>query len=176
MDRYAERRKAPFIVWKPAITPEEVFSDVVGLNEIHVEGQRTYWLEMRPVEKGRCVVVQRDSGVRDITPPGFNVRTRVHEYGGGAYTVFKDAIYFVNFKDQRIYYQSKDSSDAVPLTPLTNEDGSLGKYAALTVSPDGTKLLFVYEKEYKDKENDNNLAIFHLDAKGISQPQIIAKG
>ena len=176
MDRYAERRKAPFIEWKPAITPEEVFSDVVGLNEIHVEGQRTYWLEMRPVEKGRCVVVQRDSGVSDITPPGFNVRTRVHEYGGGAYTVFKDAIYFVNFGDQRIYYQSKDSSDAVPLTPLTNEDGSLGKYAALTVSPDGTKLLFVYEKEYKDKENENFLAVFDLDAKGMSEPQIIAKG
>ena len=176
MDRYAERQKAPFIEWKPAITPEEVFSDVVGLNEIHVEGQRTYWLEMRPVENGRCVVVQRDSGVSDITPPGFNVRTRVHEYGGGAYTVFKDAIYFVNFWDQRIYYQSKDSSDAVPLTPLTNEDGSLGKYAALTVSPDGTKLLFVYEKEYNDKENENFLAVFDLDAKGRSEPQIIAKG
>jgi dipeptidyl aminopeptidase/acylaminoacyl peptidase len=173
-----KNKKAPFVEWEPAITPEEVFSDILGLNELHVEGQRTYWLELRPEEKGRCVLVQRDGAVRDITPPGFNVRTRVHEYGGGAYTVFKEAIYFVNFKDQRIYYQTKDTSEALPLTPLKNEDGSLGKYAALTVSPDGTKLLFVYEKEYSAKENENFLAVLDLDldAKGISEPQIIAKG
>ncbi len=173
-------KKVPFVDWEPAITPEEVFSDIIGLNEIHVLGKRTYWLEMRPVERGRCVVVQRDEYglVSDITPQGFNVRTRVHEYGGGAYTVDKDAIYFVNFDDQRIYYQSKDNAEAVPLTPITNEDGSLGKYAALTVSPEGTKLLFVYEKEYGDKENANLLAVLDLDlaAKGISEPQIIAKG
>jgi dipeptidyl aminopeptidase/acylaminoacyl peptidase len=171
-----KHKKAPFVVWAPVITPDEVFSDIIGLNELHVVNQRTYWLEMRPEERGRCVVVQRDGAVRDITPPGFNVRTRVHEYGGGAYTVFKDAIYFVNFKDQRLYYQSQGTSEAVPLTPVTNEDGSLGKYAALTVSPDGTKLLFVYEKEYSAKENENFLAVLDLDAKGVSEPQIIAKG
>ena len=171
-------KKTPFVDWEPAITPEDVFSDVIGLNEIQVVGKRTYWLEMRPFEKGRCVVVQRDydGKVTDITPAGFNVRTRVHEYGGGAYTVFKNVIYFVNFDDQRIYYQSKKSSEALPLTPLTNEDGSLGKYAALTVSPGGTKLLFVYEKEYTAKENENFLAILDLNAKGISEPQITAEG
>ncbi|RCV63937.1 Dipeptidyl aminopeptidase/acylaminoacyl peptidase [Methanophagales archaeon] len=171
-------KKVPFVDWTPAITPEEVFSDIIGLNEIQVVVQRTYWLEMRPVERGRCVVMQRDEDgvVRDITPQGFNVRTRVHEYGGGAYTVYKDAIYFVNFDDQRIYYQSKDNAEAVPLTPITNEDGSLGKYAALSASPDGTKLLFVYEKEYRNKENANLLAVLDLAAKGISKPQIIAKG
>ena len=156
--------EVPFVDWEPAITPEEVFSDIIGLNEIHVLGKRTYWVEMRPVERGRCVVVLRDEDgvVRDITPQGFNVRTRVHEYGGGAYTVYKDTIYFVNFDDQRIYYQSKDNAEAVPLTTITNEDGSLGKYAALTASPDGTKLLFVYEKEYSDKGNANFLAVLDL--------------
>lgn len=173
-------KETPFVAWEPAITPEAVFSDSIGLNEIQIEGKSTYWLELRPAEKGRCVVVHRDDSgrIRDVTPSGFNVRTRVHEYGGGAYTVYKHDIYFVNFEDQRIYYyQPKDSpSETQPLTALTNEDGSLGKYAALTVSPDGRKLLFVYEKEYKNKENGNFLAVLDLDAKGVSAPQIIAHG
>jgi len=169
-------KETPFVKWEPALIPETVFSGSIGLNEIHIEGKCTYWLEQRPEEKGRCVVVQRDSVVRDITPPGFNVRTTVHEYGGGAYTVFKNDLYFVNFYDQRIYHQSKDNSEAQPLTPVMNEDGSLGKYAALTVSPDGTKLLFVYEKEYTTKENENFLAVLDLNTKGVSLPQIIAEG
>ena len=169
-------KETPFVKWEPALSPEAVFSDSIGLNEIHIEGKCTYWLEQRPEEKGRCVAVQRDSVVRDITPPGFNVRTTVHEYGGGAYTVFKNDLYFVNFYDQRIYHQSKDTSEAQPLTPVMNDDGSLGKYAALTVSPDGTKLLFVYEKEYTTKENENFLAVLDLNAKGVSEPRIIAAG
>jgi dipeptidyl aminopeptidase/acylaminoacyl peptidase len=171
-------KKTPFTEWEPAISAEKVFSDVIGLSEIQPEGKRTYWLEMRPAEKGRYVVVQRDETgkLRDITPSEFNVRTRVHEYGGGAYTVFNNIIYFVNFRDQRIYRQLEDSSKAHPLTPLKNEDGSLGKYASLTVSPDGKKLLFVYEKEYDIKENENFLAVLNLNSEDISEPSIIAKG
>jgi hypothetical protein len=110
-------QKTPFIAWEPAITPEAVFSDIVGLNEIHVEGERQYWLEIRPLENGRYVVVQRDEAgtVSDSTPSGFNVRTRVHEYGGGVYTVFKNALYFVNYNDQRIYFQPNNSVKHSPL-------------------------------------------------------------
>lgn len=171
-------KKTPFIEWKPAISPEEVFSDVVGLGEVQVDGGNVYWLEMRPSEKGRYVLVGRDTGgeIRDITPPGFNVRTRVHEYGGGAYTVSGNSIYFVNFRDQRIYHQLRDSSEAHPLTPQKNRDGSLGKYASLTVSPDGKKLLFVYEKEYDNRENRNFLGVLDLNSKHISEPHVIAEG
>jgi hypothetical protein len=51
-----------------------------------------------------------------------------------------------------------------------------GKYAALTVSPDGKTLLFVYEKEYEDKENENFLAVLDLNSEDIAEPQIIAEG
>jgi len=173
-----KNKKASFIKWEPAISSEEVFSDVVGLSEILVECGNTYWLEMRPFEKGRYVIVRRDGrgDVKDVTPPGFNVRTRVHEYGGGAYTVFKHSIYFVNFKDQRIYHQPEDSPKAHPITPLKNRDGSLGKYASLTVSPDGKRLLFVYEKEHDKRENENFLGALNLNSRRISEPQIMAKG
>ena len=105
-------KKTAFTQWEPAISAEEVLSDVIRLSEIQIEGKKAYWLEMRPAEKGRYVVVQRDETekLRDITPSEFNVRTRVHEYGGGAYTVFNNIIYFVNFRDQRIYMQLEDSS------------------------------------------------------------------
>ncbi|MEA1924707.1 MAG: prolyl oligopeptidase family serine peptidase [Candidatus Altiarchaeota archaeon] len=171
-------KKTPFIEWKPVISPDDVFSDVVGLGEIQVEEGNVYWLEMRPAEKGRYVLVGRDAGggIRDITPPGFNVRTRVHEYGGGAYTVFGNSIYFVNFRDQRIYHQLGDSREAHPLTPRKNQDGSLGKYASLTVSPGGEKLLFVYEKEYDSRENRNFLGVLDLNSGHVSEPEIIAEG
>ena len=171
-------QKTPFTDWTPAISAEEVFSDGIGLNELQLDGKKTYWLELRPAEKGRSVVVRRDKTgkMREITPPEFNVRTRVHEYGGGAYTVFNSVIYFVNFWDQRIYRQPEDSSEARPLTPVKNEDSSLGKYAALTVSPDGETLLFVYEKEYKNKENENFLACLDLNSEEITEPRIVEKG
>ena len=172
------KQKVSFTDWEPAISPEDVFSDVIRLGEIQVQGKKNYWLEIRPAEKGRYVVVQRDEigKIKDITPSGFNVRTRVHEYGGGTYTIFKSAIYFVNYKDQRIYRQLVGSSEANPITPLKNKDGSLGKYASLTISSDGKKILFVYEKEYHDKENENFLAVLDLDSGDICEPIIIAKG
>ncbi len=172
------KKKMPFIKWKPAISPERVFSDAIGLSEIQPEAGNVYWLESRPYEKGRCVIVRKNNKgkIKDITPPGFNVRTRVHEYGGGAYTVFKDSIYFVNFNDQRIYSQLKDSSKVYPLTPLKNKDGSTGKYSGLTVSPDGKGLVFVYEKEYRNKESRNYLGVLDTASKQISEPKTIAQG
>jgi dipeptidyl aminopeptidase/acylaminoacyl peptidase len=175
-----EPEKAPYSNWTPALSAEEVFSDIVGLQELQIDGEKTYWLEMRPAEKGRYVIVRRDATgtMRDITPADINVRTRVHEYGGGAYAVFNGVIYYVNFGDQRLYRQFEDSSHVEPLTPEKNEDGSLGKYASLTVSPDGKTLLFVYEKEYEERENENSLAVLDLDltADEVAEPRIIAKG
>jgi len=173
-----EPQKTRYIDWKPALSAEAVFSDIAGLHELLIDGKKTYWLEMRPAEKGRYVIVQRDATgkMSDVTPAHINVRTKVHEYGGGAYTVFKGVIYCVNFTDQRLYRQSEKSSRVQPLTPEKNEDGSLGKYASLTVSPDGNTLLVVYEKEYEDLENGNSLAVLDLTAEEVAEPKIIAKG
>src|SRR5205823_856276 len=81
-------------------------------------GADTYWLELRPAEGGRYVLVRRtaDGQTADLTPPPFNVRTRVHEYGGGAYTVGDGVIYFSNFADQRLY-RLTPGGPPEPLTP-----------------------------------------------------------
>jgi dipeptidyl aminopeptidase/acylaminoacyl peptidase len=71
------------------------------------DGETLYWSELRPDEGGRIVVCKRDPGgaVSDITPEGFNARTRVHEYGGGHFAVSGGTVWFTNYSDQRVYRQ-----------------------------------------------------------------------
>ena len=61
----------------------------IGLSEVVTDGADLYWVESRPIEAGRSVIVRRraDGTIEDVSPPGFNTRTRAHEYGGGAYAV-----------------------------------------------------------------------------------------
>ena len=96
---------APYGSWKSPITPDLILAELVGLGNIALEGQDVYWNESRPSEGGRRVIVRRtpDGHTTDMMPPPFNVRTRVHEYGGGDFTVSEGTIYFSNFSDQRVY-------------------------------------------------------------------------
>src|SRR5262245_60316239 len=91
--------------WKSPITSDLIVSGSIGLGQISMDGEDIYWVETRPQEKGRYVVVKlgRDRRPVDVTPVPFNARTRVHEYGGGGFTVCDGAIYFSNFSDQRLY-------------------------------------------------------------------------
>src|SRR5687767_3248297 len=85
-----------------------------------MDGDDIYWLEGRPQEGGRYVLLRRraDGAVTEITPADFNVRTRVHEYGGGAYIVRDGTVYGVNFSDQRVYsFAGSALSNVEPLTP-----------------------------------------------------------
>ncbi|TMD55513.1 MAG: S9 family peptidase, partial [Chloroflexi bacterium] len=82
---------APYGSWKSPITAEMTIAgknvaDPIGFGQIALDGQDVYWIESRPEEQGRSVVMQRkaDGTVVERTPAPFNVRTRVHEYGGGA--------------------------------------------------------------------------------------------
>jgi len=76
---------------------------------IRWDGEDLYWSELRPYEGGRIVVCRRtpDGATSDVTPAGFNVRSRVHEYGGGHYAVTEGTVYFTNFQDQRLYRQDR---------------------------------------------------------------------
>ena len=74
-----------------------------------------YWSELRYEEGGRYVICSHNRGTEGYTswtPDGFNARTRVHEYGGGSFMVYKGRLYFSNFEDQDMYTQG--SSTEVP--------------------------------------------------------------
>ncbi len=113
-----ERKVAPYGSWKSPITSDLIVSETIGLVQIALDGKDVYWLEMRPAEGGRYVVVRRspDGQTADVTSPSFNARTRVHEYGGGAFVVANGTLYFSNFTDQRIYRQDP-GSEPRPITP-----------------------------------------------------------
>jgi dipeptidyl aminopeptidase/acylaminoacyl peptidase len=85
------------------------------------DGDDLYWSELRPSEAGRIVVLRRAGGgeISELTPAGFNARTRVHEYGGGHFVVHAGTIWFVNFADQRLYRQDRDGSPR-PITPAVD--------------------------------------------------------
>jgi dipeptidyl aminopeptidase/acylaminoacyl peptidase len=103
----SETQIAPDGSWKSPITSDLIVAGTVSLGQIELDGEDVYWSESRPSEGGRNVVVRRspDGQVSDITPPPFNARTRVHEYGGGAFFVSNGTLYFSNYADQRLYRQ-----------------------------------------------------------------------
>ena len=109
---------SPYGSWKSPITAELVGGGEIGLEQIRIDGSDIYWIERRAQEGGRKVIVRRAASgvVTDITPSGFNARTRVHEYGGGDYAAANGTIVFSNFADQRLYFQPTDSQPR-PLTP-----------------------------------------------------------
>ena len=116
---------SPYGSWKSPITADLVGGGEIGLEQIRIDGDDIYWIERRAQEGGRKVIVRRAANgeITDVTPTGFNARTRVHEYGGGDYAVAKGTIVFSNFADQRLYLHSKDAQPR-PLTP-----GAAHRYA-----------------------------------------------
>ena len=107
----------PYGSWKSPLTAALVAGAEVGLEQIRLDGNDVYWIERRPQELGRKVIVRcsADGNVTDVTPSSFNARTRVHEYGGGDYAIGDGTVVFANFTDQRLYVQR--DSDPVPITP-----------------------------------------------------------
>jgi dipeptidyl aminopeptidase/acylaminoacyl peptidase len=114
-----EKKIASYGSWQSPITADLVASANIGLGTVCWDGEDIYWLESRPLEKGRSVVVRYDVGrgqAQDYLPLEFNARSRVHEYGGGAFLVQDGTLFFVNFADQRVY-RKVGTADPQPITP-----------------------------------------------------------
>ncbi len=123
------KRTAPYGSWKSPITSDLIVAGSIGLSQLTMDGNATYWTEGRPSENGRNALVKwtPETGLEELSAAGFNVRSRVHEYGGGAYAIHDDVVYFTNFIDQRLYIQYPHS-EPEPLTanqPLRFADGTV---------------------------------------------------
>ena len=162
---------APYGSWKSPVTAELIASGTVGLGQSALDGDDTCWVEMRPAEGGRSLVVRRtaDGQTTDVTPVPFNVRTRVHEYGGGAFCVAQGTVYFSNFSDGRLYRQAPNETPR-PLTP----DGPF-RYADLVIDHYRRRLLCVREDHGADGHQPiNTLVSVPLD--GIGSPRLLMAG
>src|SRR5215469_14094842 len=145
-------KTAPYGSWSSPITSEMIVATSIGLGEILLDGAAVYWLETRPQEGGRSVVVRHaaDGTIADVTPPlsaggasPFNVRTRVHEYGGGAYLIDAGTVYFANDADQRLYRQPAGAAP-VPITAEPGQPRGL-RYADGIVDPARSRMIWVRE-------------------------------
>lgn len=94
--------------WATALDELSVVSANIEYSQLQcsLEGV-PYWVELRPNDGARCVLCYSDNGVvTDITPPGYSVRSKVHEYGGQSWCFIDDGLVFVNESDQQLYFQA----------------------------------------------------------------------
>ncbi|MGB3614156.1 MAG: prolyl oligopeptidase family serine peptidase [Elainellaceae cyanobacterium] len=161
---------APYGSWKSPITSDLIVASTIRLGEVRLDGDDLYWLEGRPAEGGRYVVVQRspDGANIDVTPPGFNVRTRVHEYGGGAYIVERGTVYFSNFADQRLYSQTL-GSEPIPLTAADNGY----RYADAVLDHHRQQLICIREDHSSEGEAVNTIVSVAL---GTGEERVLVQG
>jgi len=124
--------------WPTPITSELVVRAAARLGEVVVDGEDVWWSEARPAEAGRSVIVRRtaDGTTTDVLPAPWNARTRVHEYGGGAWTVSGGTLWFTEFSDQRLYRLDAGSDTPVPVTPEPGVRAGT-RHADLRVLSDG---------------------------------------
>ena len=170
-----EKTLSPYGTWGSPITAEMVASAGTSLFGTWLADGTAWWLEGRPTEGGRVVLMQEPPGgsPADVTPPGFNVRTMAHEYGGGAYCVHDGTAYFSNFEDQRLYRQVP-GEDPVAITPEI--DGKRHRYADGQVTADGRIWIGVRERHEGERPEDVVNELVALPADGSSEPRTIAGG
>ncbi|WP_456600560.1 dipeptidyl-peptidase 5 [Blastococcus sp. SYSU DS0616] len=124
--------------WPTPVTSELVVRAAARLGEVVVDGDDVWWAESRPAEGGRTALVRRspDGVVTDALPAPWNARTRVHEYGGGAWTVSDGVLWFTEFSDQRLYRLAPGDGSPVAVTPEPAVPSGV-RHADLTVVADG---------------------------------------
>ncbi len=150
---------ASFGSWKSPITSDLIVSQTIGISSVAINHENIFWLEKRPQEQGRSVIAglvnQREA--KNLTPSPFSVRSQIHEYGGGAYTVEQNIIYFSNYKDGRIYQQVIGTQPH----PLTDELPH--RYGDMVVDRERNRLICVCEAHLANAEPQNSIIGVNID-------------
>jgi len=143
----------PFGQWPSPLRAEDVAAGKVSLSELRSDGRSLRWLESRPTEGGRTVLVRAEGdGRRELVPAGANLRSRVHEYGGGAWCPVpgqgpgpgKEAFAYVDLTEQRVWLSRGEDESPVALSPAPPA-GRVWAHGGLGASADGDWVLAVRE-------------------------------
>jgi dipeptidyl aminopeptidase/acylaminoacyl peptidase len=165
---------APYGSWKSPITADLIVSETIGLGSPALDGGDIYWIEDRPGEGGRSVIVRHgaDGTIQDVLPQPFAARSRVHEYGGGSYLVAGRTVWFSHFADQRVYRTDGPGSTPVPVTPPGPR-----RYADFCLDAGRGRLLAVCEDHGDGKgEPANRLVALPLDAGNGGDESVLVEG
>lgn len=141
----------PYGEWPSPISTDLIAGATRRLCQTALDGEAIYWTESRPWEAGRTVLVRWENGQQqDLTPAPFDVRSKVHEYGGGAFAVAGQRVWFVNAKDQCIY---EIADDIVRLTAPSAQ-----RFADLQFDAKRNRLIAICEDHSNEGQPDNFLA------------------
>jgi dipeptidyl aminopeptidase/acylaminoacyl peptidase len=166
---------APYGSWSSPITLDLVANEGgVSYGSLWVDDEGLFWLETRPQEQGRAALVFLPHGGApvDVVPPGFNVRTRVHEYGGGAWFRDGGVCFCSNFEDSRLYRIESPGAEPQPITPEPPA-AHAWRYADGRVFADG-RLIVCVRETHEGGEPVNELVVLSTD--GSEEPRVIAHG
>lgn len=167
------RTTAPYGSWRSPVTTQLLVANAVRVDNPSIDGTDTYWVEERPQEAGRSVIVRRsnDATTVDAMSSEFDVRTLAHEYGGLCYVAHHGVVIFSNFADQRLYRIDPGS----PPRAITEEPSSprAWRYADPIVTRDGAFVICVRER-HEETDVVNELVILASD--GSASPRILASG
>jgi dipeptidyl aminopeptidase/acylaminoacyl peptidase len=156
--------RAPFGTWHSPITADVATAGIKGFSSLSSDGRALYWLESRPDQGGRTTLVRRDaSGIREITPAPFNVRSRVHEYGGGAYVAAAGKAFVVDFDAQNLHEFDVASGTSRQLTHSSDAE----RFADLIVDERRNRLICIREQHHA-ADVINSVASVDLNSGGVS--------
>lgn len=153
----------PYGSWKSPITSSMIVESAIKLGNIVLDKDTLYWNEIRPLERGRSVVLKwdKDKGI-DVTSSPYNVRTCVHEYGGGSFTVYQGTIYFANFKNQHFCSLAPDGT----FKELTTADNK--RYANPVLDPEDNLIYAIEETHLSTNNVINSLVVIDpIGEKGV---------
>lgn len=170
-------RMAPFGTWKSPIDSRMVAgagrSSRGIFSELQADQGQIFWRQLLAEQDGRySIFTIQDGQAVDLLPPGLSARSRVHEYGGGSYTIHDGVLFISNDSDQRLY-RLNQGSEPEPITPRPDAPRSQ-RYADFRAAPDGNKLVSVRERHLAGAEVVNELVM--LDTSGGSEPWVIEGG
>ena len=165
------RLTAPFGSWKSPITSNLIVQGSVGLSQCTFDNEDIYWVELRPRESGRNVIVKwNQAGNRvDINPVPFNARTRAHEYGGADYVVHNGTVYFSNFQDQRLY-RTNGNSLPEPITAVADV-----RYADACIDVSRNRLICIREDHSGSGEAVNTIVAVPFDG-NLDTDELLIQG
>jgi dipeptidyl aminopeptidase/acylaminoacyl peptidase len=172
-------KKAPYGSWKSPITSNLIVTQSIGLSEVRFDGEVVYWLEARPQEQGRNTVVRAGhagAGAIELVLAPFNVRTGVHEYGGGAWTVAQGFLYFSNFADGRLYRLGPGESEPTPLTPAPPSRSRQWRFADGAIDLPRKRWIGVREDHTGTGQPVNAVVAVDLARPGTAPGHIIVDG
>ena len=147
----------PYGSWKSPITSDLIASESVSLDQVHIHNDAIFWLERRPEESGRSVIVRYSNNAKeDVFPQPFNARSRVHEYGGGVYCVCEHGVFFVNDANQDIYLAANSKNpDRITHTEQI-------RFADLCFDRRHTRILCVCE-DHRDSDTEPQNSLVSID-------------